>query len=103
MATGQISRRAMLLALVLVVTAGAMSACGGESASEPSGASDGAALLEEACTPCHDLGRVERAQKTRDEWVVTYERMIAKGSPAVRVADDKLDTLIDHLAENYGP
>ena len=99
----QIGRGALLLALVLLAAAGGMSACGGEPASEPSGASDGAALLQEACTRCHDLGRVERAQKTRDEWVENYERMMAKGSPAVPVADDELDILIDHLVETYGP
>ena len=103
MTRDMISRGAVLFAVAMLVAAGFMSACGGEQPPEPSGASEGAALLEEACTKCHDLGRVERAQKTRAEWAQTYERMMAKGSPAVPAAEDKLDTLIDYLAENYGP
>lgn len=103
MTRGKIPRGAVLFAVVFLVAAGLVPACGGVQPQEPSGASEGAVLLDEACTSCHDLGRVERAQKTREEWAQTYERMMAKGSPAVPVAEDKLDTLIDYLVKNYGP
>ena len=41
---------------------------------------DGKSLLEERCTECHDLGRVERARKTEEEWKATVERMVGKGA-----------------------
>ncbi len=46
----------------------------------PPAAIDGKSLLQERCTRCHDLGRVERARKTEEEWKVTVERMVGKGA-----------------------
>ncbi len=59
---------------------------------------DGKALTQERCSVCHDLGRVESAQKTSDEWQSTVERMVSKGA--------KLDAaeqaaVVQYLAEAY--
>ena len=56
---------------------------------------DGAALLQERCTVCHDLGRVEAANKTADEWRTTIGRMIGKGA---KIDDAEKETLIEFLA-----
>jgi hypothetical protein len=59
---------------------------------------DGQSLVEERCTNCHDLGRVEQAMKTEEEWKATVERMVGKGAQ-LALAEQEL--VIKHLAETY--
>ena len=59
---------------------------------------EGKSLLEERCTQCHDLGRVERAKKTEEEWKATVERMVGKGAQ-LNQAEQEL--LIKYLTETY--
>ena len=59
---------------------------------------DGKSLLEERCTRCHDLGRVERAKKTEEEWKTTVERMVGKGT---QLNEAEQELLIKYLAETY--
>ena len=59
---------------------------------------DGKSLLEERCTRCHDLGRVERARKTEEEWKATVERMRGKGA---MLSQAEQELVIQYLAETY--
>ena len=59
---------------------------------------DGKSLLEERCTGCHDLGRVEQAKKTEEEWTATVERMVEKGAQ-LNQAEQEL--VIKYLTETY--
>jgi cytochrome c5 len=59
---------------------------------------DGKSLVEERCTQCHDLGRVERAKKTEEEWKATVERMVGKGAQ-LNQAEQEL--VIKYLTEAY--
>ena len=59
---------------------------------------EGKSLLGERCTQCHDLGRVERAKKTEEEWSATVERMVGKGAQ-LNQAEQEL--LIKYLTETY--
>ena len=59
---------------------------------------DGKALVEERCTPCHDLGRVERAKKGEEEWKATVERMVSKGT---QLNQAEQEVVIQYLAEAY--
>lgn len=61
---------------------------------------DGATLLEERCTQCHDLERTTQKRKTREEWEQTVVRMVNKGA---NLTEDEQKILIDYLAETYGP
>jgi len=61
---------------------------------------EGEVLLEQRCTVCHTLDRVERAQKTREEWVTTVERMIGLGA---QLSESEKTVLVDYLTETYGP
>jgi len=63
-------------------------------------AGDGAVLLEERCTACHSLYRVERAQKSHEEWAQTVIHMVEKGA---QLNEDEQATLVDYLAEIHGP
>jgi hypothetical protein len=59
---------------------------------------DGQSLLQERCTRCHDLGRVERSKKTEEEWKATVERMVGKGA---QLDEAEQELLIQYLAETY--
>jgi cytochrome c5 len=59
---------------------------------------EGKALLEERCTRCHDLGRVERAKKTEEEWKATVERMVGKGA---MLSQAEQELVIKYLTETY--
>jgi hypothetical protein len=62
--------------------------------------SEGAVLLEDRCTECHDLGRIEMASKTREEWDANVARMVSKGA---NLTEDEQAILAVHLTETYGP
>jgi cytochrome c5 len=100
---------AVLTVMLLVLLLGSLlAACGGardETAvptTEPGGATpvtlDGKSLLEERCTKCHDLGRVEQASKTEAEWKATVERMVGKGA---QLSQAEQTLVIQYLAETY--
>ncbi len=65
---------------------------------EAPAALDGKSLLEKRCTKCHDLGRVERAKKTEEEWKATVERMVGKGA---QLDEAEQELVIKYLAETY--
>jgi hypothetical protein len=59
---------------------------------------DGQSLLQERCSVCHDLGRVERAKKTQEEWKATVERMVGQGA---QLNEAEQELLIKYLTETY--
>jgi cytochrome c5 len=67
-------------------------------ATEAPAAMDGVALLQERCTACHNLNRVESAKKTGDEWRATVGRMVSKGA---KLNSDEQETLIKYLTATY--
>ena len=60
-----------------------------------------AALLDSACTSCHDLSVITLSPNTftADEFQETIQRMISYGSP---VAEDQVEPLVAYLVEQYG-
>ncbi|WP_031385452.1 hypothetical protein [Desulfonatronum thiodismutans] len=59
---------------------------------------DGAALVKERCTQCHDLMRVERrAGQDRAWWERTVERMEGKRTGLLN--DAERNAVLDHLAD----
>ena len=59
---------------------------------------DGQALVQERCTECHSLGRVERAGKTEAGWKANVERMVKKGT---QLSQKEQIAVIQYLAETY--
>ena len=58
---------------------------------------DGAALVKERCTQCHDLMRVERrAGQDRAWWERTVERMAGKRTGLL--SDAERNAVLDHLS-----
>jgi len=56
-------------------------------------------LLEERCTVCHTLDRVQSSQKSREEWESTVTRMVEYGA---QLTDEERAVLLDYLAATYG-
>ena len=61
---------------------------------------DGKAIATENCQACHKLTNLTRAHKSLDDWKDTVQTMIDRGA---NVPPDKLDTLVQYLAKNFGP
>ena len=59
---------------------------------------DGASLLQERCTACHSLARVQSAQKSEADWRASVERMVAKGA---QLSAAEQETLVKYLAATY--
>ena len=99
---------AVFTMLLLVVLLGSLlAACGAEDeAAVPTPEQeeaapvtlDGKSLVEERCTGCHDLGRVERAKMGEEEWKATVERMVSKGT---QLNEAEQEVVIQYLAEAY--
>lgn len=66
--------------------------------SNTSSTMDGQALLQERCTVCHSLDRVEREHETADEWKTTVDRMISNGA---QLDPQEEQVLVDYLAQTY--
>ena len=99
---------AFTIAFLALLLASFFTACGGakqattapatapETTASP--ALDGQTLLQERCTQCHDVGRVESARKTADEWKATVERMVGKGA---QLNQQEQEAIIKYLVETY--
>lgn len=59
---------------------------------------DAPSLLQERCTRCHNLDRVEQASKTQAEWRVTVERMVNRGA---ELSPAEIEAVVQYLAEAY--
>lgn len=92
-------KRSLALALLVVVLISA-AACKKEPpapAPTPGQATglDGAVILQEKCTTCHDLQRVEAAQYDDVGWEQVVERMRDKGAD---LTDDEVTALAEYLS-----
>jgi cytochrome c5 len=63
-------------------------------------AGDGAALLNDRCTVCHNLDRVKSAKKTSEQWAQTVSRMVGKGA---KLNADEQKAVVAYLAKTYAP
>ena len=60
----------------------------------------GKAIATEDCQACHNLTNLTKAHKSLDDWKDTVQTMIDRGA---NVLPDKVDTLVQYLAANFGP
>lgn len=93
----------VVVVLVMAMVVVWLGACASQAEpSEPvmEDTADGAALLEQSCTKCHNLDRVTSKQWSRDQWEQTVDNMIQKGA---EVSADNKEPLLDYLSETYGP
>jgi cytochrome c5 len=60
---------------------------------------DGKQILENACTACHTLARVQNLKLTKPEWQGMVDRMKGRGA---EVSDEDTVALVDYLTKTYG-
>jgi competence ComEA-like helix-hairpin-helix protein len=61
---------------------------------------DAREIVEQQCGGCHVLKVVTSKKASRDQWRVLVDQMVGRGAD---VPDDKIETLINYLATNFGP
>jgi hypothetical protein len=89
--------------LILVLIAGLSAGCGENEPQEPEARGPtvtGLTLLNDRCTECHTLDRVQNASMTREQWNETVEDMIDRGA---ELDEREKELLVEYLAQQYGP
>jgi cytochrome c-type biogenesis protein CcmH/NrfF len=90
-----------LLAFVMVTTACAATVTITNTLPPASPTSlDAATLVEERCTVCHSINRIQTARYSASDWKGVVDAMIARGAQ-LNPAEESL--VVDWLAANYGP
>lgn len=59
----------------------------------------GKELVEDVCTYCHSLEKLQGQERSRDEWRDLTKGMIFEGAP---VTDEEFSLILDYLAKNFG-
>jgi cytochrome c5 len=68
---------------------------GGEPAATTVDDAGGDGLLQEKCTPCHTLARVDAVTQDFDGWLATIDRMVTNGAV---VSDAEREMLATYLS-----
>ena len=84
--------------VILILLAALLAACGGAKDEGGAAALDGKALVEERCSVCHDLERVEAAKKSAEEWKTNVERMVGNGA---KLNQEEQEAVIEYLTKAY--
>jgi cytochrome c5 len=63
----------------------------------PSG--PGKELVESRCTACHDLERIATAKRTKNDWELIVNNMVARGAT---VTPDEARTILSYLVAQFG-
>jgi mono/diheme cytochrome c family protein len=90
----------ILLGLVALAVLVACGAGAGPAEDTPIAGPSGEGLVQDRCTVCHGLERTTSASKTQQEWEATVEEMRGLGA---ELTDAEAQTLVDYLAQEYGP
>jgi cytochrome c-type biogenesis protein CcmH/NrfF len=88
----------MILTAVMIL----VSACSsGASTPTPGGTSslDGATLVQERCTKCHLLSRVEQSTHTAAQWKTIVNTMISRGA---QLTPEEESVVVNYLVANFG-
>jgi cytochrome c5 len=59
----------------------------------------GRELVEDVCTYCHGLQKLQGQELSREDWRGLIKGMIFEGAP---VTDEELSLILDYLAANFG-
>jgi cytochrome c-type biogenesis protein CcmH/NrfF len=61
---------------------------------------DGATLVQQRCTVCHSLSRIESSHHSATEWQTIVDSMIQRGA---QLTPEEETVVLNYLAANYGP
>ncbi len=59
----------------------------------------GRELVEDVCTYCHNLDRLQGKALSREEWRGLIKGMISEGAP---VTDEEFSAILDYLVKHHG-
>jgi hypothetical protein len=59
----------------------------------------GKELVEDVCTYCHNLDRLQGKALNREEWRGLIKGMISEGAP---VTDEEFSAILDYLVKHHG-
>jgi cytochrome c-type biogenesis protein CcmH/NrfF len=92
---------ALLLAMIMMVIITACSSAASSTTAAPAATTsqDGATLVQERCTRCHPLDRVESSKHTASEWKAIVDMMISRGA---QLTSGEETAVVDYLAANFG-
>ena len=102
-----IRRTTFKIAMLTLLLSVFISACGGstggvapttEVKTDVETIIDGKTLLEERCTACHTLDRVESASKSAAGWGLNVRQMVGKGA---ELNASEQEVLIEYLSITY--
>ncbi len=90
------------LLILLFVTTACSSGSSSTSTTTPSSspsALDGASLVQERCSVCHPLARVESSRHTAAEWKTIVDTMISRGA---QLTPSEETVVVEYLSANFG-
>jgi hypothetical protein len=59
----------------------------------------GRELVQDVCTYCHNLQRLQGKELNREEWRGLITGMISEGAP---VTNEEFSAILDYLVKHYG-
>jgi len=89
----------LLAALTIVTACAPGGAITSTLAPSTSSAQEGATLVQERCTACHPLSRVENARFSAANWKIVVDTMIARGA---QLTPEEETIVVNYLAAKYG-
>jgi hypothetical protein len=85
--------------LVLLVFSSACSSGSSNTTPASTAQLDGATLVQQRCSVCHPLGRVESSNHTPAQWNTIVNTMISRGA---QLTPEEKTVVVDYLAANFG-
>jgi hypothetical protein len=94
--------RCMYYLLFILIGSICITACSSRASNPtpgPTSSLDGATLVQERCTKCHPLSRVERSNHTAAQWKTIVDTMISRGA---QLTPEEETVVVNYLAANFG-
>lgn len=60
----------------------------------------GKAIVQEACSVCHETELITNARRSKADWTDTVQDMVSRGAP---LKEGEREIVIEYLAANFGP
>jgi cytochrome c5 len=99
--------------LILIILSSTLVACSSSTptiASEPAASTlssapststlDGTTLVQQRCTVCHTISRIETAHHSLAQWQAIVDSMVQRGA---QLTTSEESTVVNYLAATYGP
>ncbi len=91
------------ISVLVLLVAISISSCSSGTSSPTSASTastlDGATLVQERCSKCHPLTRVESVRYSATDWKTVVDLMISRGA---QLTPEEETAVVNYLAANYG-